>query len=81
LAPRCFSIRERTNQDPFHYPTSKEKGSQMQLIRLLIIIACVAGVVWAINKYTDIDPKFKQLILAVGLIGSIVWALHDFGVF
>jgi Flp pilus assembly protein TadB len=57
------------------------QGDQMQLIRLIIIIACVAGVVWAINKYTSIDPKFKQLILIVGLVGSIIWALHDFGVF
>jgi glucose uptake protein GlcU len=53
----------------------------MQLIRLLVIIACVGGIVYLINRYTPIDAKFKTVVTIVGIVGAILYALHDFQIF
>jgi amino acid permease len=51
----------------------------MPLIYVLIVLAVVGLLVWLLNAYWPMDPKFKTLINIVAIVGCIVWLLQVFG--
>lgn len=51
----------------------------MSLISVIIIIAVIGVIVWAINKYVPMPENFKTLLNIFALIAVIVWVLSLFG--
>lgn len=45
------------------------------LIYVLIAILVVGVIVWAINNFLPMDPKFKQLFNAVVIIVVLIWLI------
>jgi len=52
----------------------------MSIITLVIVIAIVGVIVWAVTTYLPMDPKFKTLIVVVAIIACALYALAAFGV-
>lgn len=53
----------------------------MDIIRLLVVVAVVGLVVWLIEAYTPLDPAFKNVLRVIAIIGCVLMALRQFGVF
>lgn len=52
----------------------------MPLINLIIILAVFGVMLWAINTYLPMDPKIKQVLNLVAIIGVCFWLLAALGV-
>lgn len=52
----------------------------MSLISLIIVLAVVGVIVWAITTYIPMDAGFKKLIFVVAIVASILYVLAAFGV-
>lgn len=52
----------------------------MNMISLIITIAVVGLIAWAICTYVPMDPRIKQLIVVIAIICIVVYALRAFGV-
>jgi hypothetical protein len=44
----------------------------MPLVSVIIIIALIGVIVWAVTKYIPMDPNFKTLIV---ILSIVVWLL------
>jgi type IV secretory pathway TrbL component len=51
----------------------------MPLIQLVIILAVVGMLLWAINSYIPMQSTMKKILNAVVVIGVIIWLLNVFG--
>jgi len=51
----------------------------MPLVSVIIIIAVIGVIVWAINKYVPMPDNFKTLLNILAVVGVIVWLLSLFG--
>lgn len=51
----------------------------MPLIQLVIILAVVGMVLWAINSYIPMQSTMKKILNAVVVIGVLIWLLNVFG--
>lgn len=51
----------------------------MSLISVIIIIAVIGVIVWAINKYVPMPENFKTLLNIFAVVAVIVWVLSLFG--
>ncbi len=51
----------------------------MPLISVIIIIALIGVIVWAINKYVPMPDNFKTLLNILAVVAVIVWVLSLFG--
>jgi predicted membrane metal-binding protein len=51
----------------------------MSLLSLILVIALVAVIVWAITTFIPMDPRFKTLIYVVAIIIILVFLLQSFG--
>ena len=51
----------------------------MDLITLIVVLIVVGLVVYLVQNYLPIDPKFKQLIIAIIIVILIVWLLQAVG--
>lgn len=51
----------------------------MSLISILISIALVGLLVWAITKLIPMPEKFKNLIYVVAVVVVVLWLLQVFG--
>ena len=51
----------------------------MGLITLIVVLIVVGLVVYLVQNYLPIDPKFKQLIIAIIIVILIVWLLQAVG--
>jgi hypothetical protein len=50
------------------------------MLHLLIFLAVVGVLLWAVNTYIPMDAKIKQIINVVAIICVVVWLLEIFGV-
>ena len=50
----------------------------MTLLGLILGIAIVGVVVWLITSYVPMDPKFKQLIVAVAVLILVLFVVSMF---
>jgi hypothetical protein len=47
----------------------------MPLVSVIIIIALIGVIVWAVTKYIPMDPNFKTLIVILSIVVVVVWLL------
>ncbi|WPL18156.1 hypothetical protein Thiowin_03215 [Thiorhodovibrio winogradskyi] len=52
----------------------------MPLITLIITLAVVGLILWAVNTYLPMDGKIKQIMNIVVVIVVILWLLSVFGI-
>lgn len=52
----------------------------MSLIALVVTLALVGVILWAVNTYLPMDAKIKNLLNIVVLIAVVLWLLQVFGV-
>lgn len=50
----------------------------MDLIQLIILIAIVGVLLWAVNQYLPMDAKIKQILNIVVVIGLVLFLLSLF---
>lgn len=51
----------------------------MTLISLIIVLALVGLITWAVTTYIPMPATFKRLILIVVIVCVVVWLLGLFG--
>lgn len=54
--------------------------SFMGIITVILVIALVGVLMWAINTYLPMQQGIKNLLNVVVVIILIIWLLHAFGV-
>lgn len=52
----------------------------MSLIAIIITLALVGVILWAVNTYIPMDGKIKQIINIVAVIATVIWLLNVFGI-
>ncbi len=52
----------------------------MTLLSLILTLALVGFLLWALNTYVPMDAKLKKILNAVVVICVVVWLLDQFGV-
>jgi hypothetical protein len=57
-----------------------ERRNTMPLINLVIVLAVVGLILWAINSYIPMQATIKKILNAVVVISVIVWLLSVFGI-
>jgi hypothetical protein len=50
----------------------------MGLIELIIVIAIVGVLLWAVNNYLPMDAKVKKILNVVVIVVLIIWLLSVF---
>ena len=56
-------------------------GILISFLIVVLILACIGGLLWLIEKYiSPIPPPVKVIFAIVLLILVIIWALKQFGV-
>lgn len=51
----------------------------MTLIGLIVVVAVTGLIVWAITTLVPMDPKFKQIIYVLAVVGLCFYLLNVFG--
>ncbi len=51
----------------------------MSLISLVVTLAVVGLILWAIETLIPMDPKFKQIIHVLVIVFVCIWLLQAFG--
>lgn len=51
----------------------------MTLINLIVVLAVVGVLLWALNTYVPMDAAIKRIINIVVVIAVILWLLKVFG--
>lgn len=52
----------------------------MPVISLIIIIALIGVLMWAVNKYVPMAPNIKTLLNIVVVVVLVFWVLSLFGI-
>jgi len=52
----------------------------MSLLALFVYIVCIGLIVWVINRFTPIDPIFKNIVLGLGILVVVILILSACGV-
>jgi hypothetical protein len=52
----------------------------MSILYIILAIAICGLVLWLINTYLPMDPRFKKILNIVAIIALIIWLLKVFGV-
>jgi hypothetical protein len=52
----------------------------MSLIHLVIVLAIVGVILWAINSYIPMQSTIKKILNVVVVVAVVVWLLSVFGV-
>lgn len=50
----------------------------MDLITLIVVIAVVGVIVWALTTYVPMPPMFKNIIILVAILVVVLWVLSLF---
>lgn len=50
----------------------------MLLLHVIVILVIIGFIIWLINNYAPIDPKFKKVINGVALLAVLVWLIGLF---
>lgn len=53
----------------------------MDLLSIIIAIAVVGVILWALNKFVPMAPNIKNLLNVAVVIILVVWLLQGFGFF
>ncbi len=53
----------------------------MPIIHIIIVLALVGVLMWAIDQYVPMDPPIKRLLHIVVILILVLWLLNIFGVF
>lgn len=51
----------------------------MSLVLIVVVLAVVGVLVWAVVTYVPMPPAFRTLIIAITAIASVVWVLQSSG--
>lgn len=51
----------------------------MPIIQLIIVLALVGVILWAVNTYVPMQSQIKTIINVVVVIAVILWLLQAFG--
>lgn len=51
----------------------------MDLISLILVIAILGVIVWAVTTYLPMPPMFKNLIILVAVLVVALWLLGQLG--
>ncbi len=51
----------------------------MSLISLIVVLIIVGVLMYLINSYIPMDPKYKQLVNVVVIIFVIIWLIQALG--
>ena len=51
----------------------------MSLISLIVTLAIVGVILWAINTYLPMEGRIKQILNVVVVIAVLLWLLSAFG--
>jgi hypothetical protein len=79
------SVRQRTEAlRGDHYACAcpvfpSDRKAIMPLITLIVTLAVVGLILWAINTYLPMDGKIKKILNVVVVIIVILWLLQVFG--
>lgn len=49
------------------------------VIVVVLVVAVLGFAVYAFNKYIDMDPWFKKLIMLIAIAGTGMWVLKVIG--
>jgi len=52
----------------------------MPIINLIIVLAVVGLILWAVNSYIPMQPTIKKILNIVVIIALVIWLLSVFGV-
>ena len=52
----------------------------MPLIQLILVICIVGVVIYLIRRFVPMPAPFQTLILCIGIIGCVLFALSAFGI-
>lgn len=52
----------------------------MSILYIIVAIAICGLILWLINTYLPMDPKFKTVLNIVAIIALVIWLLKVFGV-
>jgi hypothetical protein len=78
--PHSQRITSRTHTDALR--AGKVSGeATMPLIELIIVIALVGVVMWAINTYIPMSAGMKKLLNIAVVVVVVLWLLKLFGIF
>ncbi len=53
----------------------------MGLIELIVMIAVMGLLVWAITTFVPMPEKFKQAIIVIAVVVLVIYVLQAFGLF
>jgi len=51
----------------------------MSLISLVVVLIVLGVLMWLINSYIPMDPKFKTLVNVVVIIFVVIWLIQSLG--
>ena len=51
----------------------------MSIITLVLVLAIVGVIVWAVTTYIPMDAGFKKLIFVVAIVACIIYCMAAFG--
>jgi hypothetical protein len=52
----------------------------MSLLTVIVAVAIVGILLWAINNFIPMDGKVKSILNAIVIIALVVWLLNVFGI-
>jgi hypothetical protein len=52
----------------------------MPVIHIMIILAVIGLILWAVLRYVPMEPTIRKIMVAVVVIATILWLLSVFGV-
>lgn len=50
----------------------------MDLLSLIIVLAVVGVLLWAVNQFIPMEPRIKQILNIVVIIAVVIWLLSLF---
>ena len=50
----------------------------MDLLSLIIVLAVVGVLLWAVNAFIPMEPRIKQILNIVVIIAVVIWLLSLF---
>ncbi len=53
----------------------------MSILAVLLVLVIVGFLTWLLIQFVPMEPPFKQIIVGVIVILTVLWLLQNFGVF